>query len=81
MQLEIKFELGQNVWVIKNNKVIRDVISEVIASIKSSNFVGHDNVFSVLYKVGEVNECGEIIPFYVEESKVFSTKEDLIGSL
>lgn len=80
MQLETKFELGQDVWIIKNNKVIRDKISEVIVTVKSSHFANQDNSLSIEYRIGGVKECGEIVPFYVEESNVFNTKEDLIES-
>lgn len=77
MTIETKYNIGDEVWVIVENKVQRLRIKEVTASAHTATR-SEDGRFEVLkFRIVYHFVNGE----QVSESRCFSTKEELIKSL
>lgn len=72
MKIETKFDPGQTVWIMINNKPKECVIDEVIPGARAKTFRYKD-----AYTINGYN--GKSPKFYEEE--IFTTKEELIKSL
>lgn len=77
MTIETKYNIGDKVWVIVNNKVHHIRIEEIKVSIEKTMII-EDGVLSIseyktLYSVG----WGD----WHKESDIFHTKEELLKSL
>lgn len=66
MFLEVKYSLGDVVWFVSSNSVRREKIKEI-------SCVVDEDAIKVLYNVGNYN--------YLEEDKLFNTKEELLKEL
>ena len=77
MTIETKYNIGDEVWVIAENKVQRLWIKEVTASANNATR-SEDGKLKVLeFRIVYHFENGE----QVSESKCFPTKEELLKSL
>lgn len=68
MELNTKYYIGDRVWLISGNKAVESIVTLYRITVDS------DNKQKVTY---ELNHCGSD----VDESKLFSSKEELLKSL
>ena len=72
MTIETKFNIGDEVWYMENNKVCCDTISAIHLHVYE-----YDRIFN--YSFG-LTDCTK--PYIqVDESKLFRTKQELLDSL
>ena len=72
MKIETKFDPGQTVWIMINNKPEKCVIDEVIPGTRTKTFRYQDAYTIIGYNKNS--------PKFYEE-QIFKTKEELIKSL
>ena len=75
MKIETKFDPGQTVWIMIDNKPKECVIDEVIPGTRARTFRYQDAYTIIGYKY----VAGKGLKFY--EEQIFTTKEELIKSL
>lgn len=77
MTIETKYDIGQAVWVIMNNKAQHLRIEKIEASIDKAMITEDGNFliskYTFLYSVGYDN--------WYKENDIFPTKEELLKSL
>ena len=75
MKIETKFDPGQTVWIMIDNKPKECVIDQVIPGNRARTFRYQDAYTIIGYKY----VAGKGLKFY--EEQIFTTKEELINSL
>lgn len=77
MTIETKYNIGEAVWVIMNNKVHHKRIEAIEVSIGKA-MITEDGVLSISeYKTSYSVGWGK----WYEENEIFKTKEELLNSL
>lgn len=80
MEIKTKYNLGDKVYVMHDNKVVYFTIQRINIKIGdkiSIEYVSSEKFRQYLY----LSKESDYMSLYVEEEKVFSTKEELLKSL
>lgn len=92
-KIELNFDIGNEVYFMDKNIIVRGVVSEIdikVTTIKKATFaLNMRNTwtpkYSIVYKITDTkNQNGashEPSSIYREQSLLFGTKQELIGSL
>jgi hypothetical protein len=72
MDIKTKYNIGEKVWTMKDNRPVEGKISNILIQIETGDW-SHTILTNISYYIGD---CG-----YIEEKYVFLTKQDLINSL
>lgn len=86
MKIESKFDIGQKVWSIQNNKIRESLITEInLGGVRSHPNDAHGlcNTEVVYGLDSNVDRYDDYTPRYenVSERDIFKTKQELIDSL
>ena len=77
MKIETKFEIGQKVWIMLDNRVQQKEIVGIITYIGKTKSTSHGS--SSLYHFKNQSFSSEV--FNRTEDEIFSTKQELLDSL
>ena len=77
MKIETKYNIGQPVWVIMNNKAQSLLIEAIEVGVEKAA-ISEDGIFSICeYRFSYSVGCGN----WYKECELFPTKEELLKSL
>lgn len=75
MIIETKFEIGDTVWYMLDNKVANSKIHSIKINVENSRFT------HITYNIGWVTTAFSSTYVYKEDKDIFTTKQDLLDSL
>ena len=80
MEIETKFKLGQEVWVVINNKVENRMIWRITMRTCNTTFKESFDIF-YSFKNDYTSPFDQFFTPEIKECELFATKEELIKSL
>lgn len=81
----MKYKIGQTVWRLNYENKAKEIdVIGVLATKDKENNITYHYQFSIIpmYENEDLSDISELLPmFFIEERKLFASKEELIASL